>query len=168
MCRLVRLAIILTLITLWAWPAPMTPRVSANARSGLLALHVQQAIAYPQAQGLYASLSEAMSGADREFRATAGAGVGGNFQGAIPAQQAYLKASNTDAVEGFGYSVAVSGDTAVVGAIFESSNATGVNGNQNDNSAQNSGAAYVFVRNGATWSQQAYLKASNTDASDRF
>ena len=44
--------------------------------------------------------------------------------------------------------VAVSGDTVVVGALREDSNATGVNGNQADNSAGRSGAAYVFVRSG--------------------
>ena len=67
-------------------------------------------------------------------------------------QQAYLKASNTDAGDLFGISVAISGDTVVVGAPFEASNATGVNGNQDDNNAQQAGAAYVFVRNGTTWS----------------
>ena len=35
-------------------------------------------------------------------------------------------------------------------------------------SAGNAGAAYVFVRSGTTWSQQAYLKASNTGAGDQF
>ena len=68
----------------------------------------------------------------------------------------------------FGYSVAVSGDTVVVGAFQEGSNATGVNGNQADNSASSSGAAYVFTRSGTTWTQQAYLKASNTGEDDRF
>jgi len=76
------------------------------------------------------------------------------------AQQAYLKASNTDASDLFGFCVAISADTVVVGAFGESSNATGVNGNQSDNSAPAAGAAYVFVRNGATWTLQAYLKAS--------
>ncbi|QOJ04896.1 MAG: FG-GAP repeat protein [Planctomycetia bacterium] len=84
------------------------------------------------------------------------------------AQQAYLKASNTGANDQFGQSVAVSGDTVVVGAYREDSSATGVNGNQADNSAADSGAAYVFVRSGGVWSQQAYLKASNTGADDRF
>ncbi|MBI2928237.1 MAG: FG-GAP repeat protein [Verrucomicrobia bacterium] len=84
------------------------------------------------------------------------------------AQQAYLKASNTGAHDEFGRSVAVSGDTLVVGANRESSNGTGVNGNQVDNSASGSGAAYVFVRRGTIWSQQAYLKASNTGTNDRF
>ena len=83
-------------------------------------------------------------------------------------QQAYLKASNTGAGDYFGCSVAVSGDTVVVGAFGEGSKATGVNGTQADNSASESGAAYVFTRSGGTWSQQAYLKASNTGLGDHF
>ncbi len=88
--------------------------------------------------------------------------------GGVWSQQAYLKASNTGASDDFGYSVAVSGDTVVVGAILEDSSASGVDGNQADDSAADSGAAYVFVRSGSTWSQQAYLKASNTGADDGF
>ncbi len=84
------------------------------------------------------------------------------------AQQAYLKASNTGAFDGFGYPVAVSGDTVVVGAPSEDSAATGVDGDQSSNAAPDSGAAYVFVRSGTTWTQQAYLKASNTGAGDFF
>ncbi len=83
-------------------------------------------------------------------------------------QQAYLKASNAAAGDWFGLSVAISGDTIVVGALQEDSAATAVNGNQADNSAIDSGAAYVFVRNGTTWTQQAYLKASNAEAGDIF
>ncbi len=64
--------------------------------------------------------------------------------GGVWVQQAYLKASNTGAWDFFGWSVAISGDTVVVGANGEDSNATGVNGNQADNSALNAGAAYVF------------------------
>jgi hypothetical protein len=83
-------------------------------------------------------------------------------------QQAYLKASNTEAEDYFGYTVEVDGQTIIVGAVFEDSNATGINNNQADNSASNAGAAYVFVFDGLVWSQQAYLKASNTDAQDSF
>ena len=83
-------------------------------------------------------------------------------------QQAYLKASNTGVNDNFGSSVALSGDTLVVGATGEDSNATGVNGNQTDNSAGRSGAVYLFTRSGTTWTQQAYLKASNTGAGDYF
>jgi trimeric autotransporter adhesin len=86
-------------------------------------------------------------------------------------QQAYVKASNTDADDHFGYRVALSGDgsTLAVGASTEDSNATGIDGNQADDSAPSSGAVYVFVRNGmGAWSQQAYVKASNTDTNDQF
>ena len=83
-------------------------------------------------------------------------------------QQAYLKASNPGSDNFFGASVSIDADTIVIGAWGEGSSATGVNGNQNDNSLPVSGAAYVFVRSGTTWSQQAYLKASNTAAGDGF
>ncbi|MCA8943681.1 MAG: FG-GAP repeat protein [Planctomycetes bacterium] len=83
-------------------------------------------------------------------------------------QQAYLKSSDTDSNDGFGFAVAISGDTAVVGAPFEWSAATGVDGDDSDNSAGGSGAAYVFVRTGGVWTQQAYLKASNTASGDNF
>lgn len=88
--------------------------------------------------------------------------------GGVWSQQAYLKASNTGVGDWFGWSVSISGDTAVVGAINESSSATGVNGNQSDNSDGSSGAAYIFLRSAGVWSQQAYLKASNTNANDQF
>jgi hypothetical protein len=84
------------------------------------------------------------------------------------AQEAYIKASNTNANDVFGGSVALDSGTLVVGAVGEASAATGVGGNQSDNSASNAGAAYVFTRSGSTWSQQAYIKASNTDAGDIF
>ncbi len=83
-------------------------------------------------------------------------------------QQAYLKASNSEAFDSFGVAVAIAGDTVAVGAIGESSNATGIGGNQADNSAAGAGAAYVFVRSGSTWTQQEYLKASNAESGDSF
>jgi hypothetical protein len=82
-------------------------------------------------------------------------------------QQAYIKASNSQAGDEFGYSVALSGDTLVVGAIGEDSNTQGINTTP-DELAANSGAVYVFVRNGSSWSEQAYIKASNTQGSDEF
>jgi hypothetical protein len=89
-------------------------------------------------------------------------------------QQAYVKASNTGRRDNdgdqFGFSVALSGDgnTMAVGATTEDSNATGINGNQADDSAQSAGAVYLFARTGNTWSQQAYVKGSNTEAGDLF
>src|SRR5687768_13804345 len=95
-------------------------------------------------------------------------------------QLAYLKASNAEANDHFGcggvldghagFGVALSGDgnTMVVGAPHEDSGARGVNGNQNDNLIDGSGAAYVFVRNSGNWVQQAYLKASNPSMGAEF
>ncbi|WP_428269422.1 cadherin-like beta sandwich domain-containing protein [Haliangium sp.] len=88
--------------------------------------------------------------------------------GASWAQEAYIKASNTEAEDYFGYSVALAGDTLAVGAPYEDSSSTDVGGDYSNNSAQNSGAVYVFRRSGTTWSPEAYLKASNTDAEDNF
>jgi len=88
--------------------------------------------------------------------------------GTIWSQQAYLKPSNTGSNDNFGFSVAISGETVAVGAYAEDSATTGVNGPQFDNSGTNSGAAYVFVRTGTNWNQQAYVKASNTDREDWF
>jgi hypothetical protein len=84
--------------------------------------------------------------------------------GAAWSQQAYVKASNADGGDHFGHAVALSadGNTMAVSAFWESSNATGVNGNQADNSIPQAGAVYVFSRRGGTWTQQAYVKASNT------
>ena len=83
--------------------------------------------------------------------------------GAIWEQQAYVKASNTDGGDGFGFSVALSadGDTLAVGASGEDCSTSGINGDQADDTAGESGAVYVFSRSESTWEQQAYIKASN-------
>jgi FG-GAP repeat len=79
-------------------------------------------------------------------------------------QQAYVKASNPQVAAEFGHVVVLSadGNTMAVSAYFESSATKGINGNQNDTSIPQAGAAYVFTRRGTTWTQQAYIKASNT------
>ena len=93
--------------------------------------------------------------------------------GGVWEQQAYVKASNTGADDWFGWAVSLSrdGNTLVVGA-GEGSAATGVStdgGGENDNTANGAGAVYVFSRNDDDiWSQQAYVKASNTRAGNRF
>src|SRR5205823_6377407 len=88
-------------------------------------------------------------------------------------QQAYLRASNGGPQDSLGVSVAISldGNTIVSGALDEDCLCTGVNpgGGDHDGSSDSSaGAAYVFVRNGATWTQQAYIKASNAGKQDWF
>ncbi|PJZ86526.1 FG-GAP repeat protein [Leptospira harrisiae] len=86
-------------------------------------------------------------------------------------QQAYIKPPNAEASDQFGVSIAISGDTIVVGAFNEASNQTTITNGTSasaNNSAASAGAAYVFQRSGTTWAQQAYLKASNIEANDRF
>ncbi len=85
-------------------------------------------------------------------------------------QEAYLKASNSGDNDWFGGSVALNGpgDTLIVGADHEDSAAVGLDGNSADNTLTKSGAAYIFVRIESQWSQQAYSKASNSDANDFY
>ena len=83
-------------------------------------------------------------------------------------QTAYLKPTNTGGGDKFGICVDLDGDTLVVGAYLEQSANAGVGADGSDDSLQAVGAAYVFVRNGSTWAQQAYLKPANPSAKDRF
>lgn len=85
-------------------------------------------------------------------------------------QEAYLKASNTGREDWFGSRLELSGDgnTLVAGAQLEDSSASGINGEQNDDSAQEAGVAYLFTRDDGVWSQRAYIKGSNTEAYDEF
>ena len=61
-------------------------------------------------------------------------------------QTSYIKASNTDSGDIFGRAVAISGDgnTIAIGATGERSNATGIGGEQSDNSEILSGAVYLY------------------------
>jgi uncharacterized protein (TIGR03437 family) len=72
-------------------------------------------------------------------------------------QQQQLLANDGAANEGFGFSVALSGDTVVVGA---GSDDIGANADQ--------GSAYVFTRNGGVWTLQQKLIANDGSAGDFF
>jgi len=82
-------------------------------------------------------------------------------------EQAYLQPSNPDDNDKFGSSVTVYSDTILVGAVDESSGTTGINYSP-DNNKSSSGAAYVFVREGISWSQEVFLKASSVSSGDGF
>ena len=86
--------------------------------------------------------------------------------------QGYLKAPNNSGGDEFGNVVAIKGETIAVGAAEEDSDTTEVI-NGDDLSATNdmghiTGAVYVFTRDGATWSHQAYLKPPRTGMYDAF
>jgi hypothetical protein len=82
-------------------------------------------------------------------------------------QEAYVKASNTNAGDGFGLAVTVSADggTVAVGAFGEDSAALGIGGMESSNAAVDSGAVYVFRRGATTWAQEAYVKSSRASRS---
>jgi hypothetical protein len=77
--------------------------------------------------------------------------------GSIWTQQQRLNAADGAAFDRFGFSVAISGDTAVVGAWYADIDGT-----------LDQGAAYIFVRNGDAWTQQEKLTAADGSASDFF
>ena len=83
-------------------------------------------------------------------------------------QEAYIKAAKPGTVDSFGYRLAAEGDTLVVGVPYEDSKAMGVNGDPDDDSLDDSGAAYVFVRKASGWVQQAYLKAGDPMSTSFF
>ena len=77
--------------------------------------------------------------------------------GSTWAQQAKLTANDGATNDYFGTNVAISGDYAIVGAYSDD---VGANTDQ--------GSAYVFVRNGSSWTQQAQLTANDGAANDIF
>jgi hypothetical protein len=76
--------------------------------------------------------------------------------GGVWAQQQKLTASDASALDFFGTSVSLDGDTAVVGASL------------NDSADSDAGAAYVFTRSGGVWTQQQRLTSSDIAAGDNF
>lgn len=136
-----------------AVPGPAATTNTATSAASLTALQAaltgaspQLAAADGQSYELFGS-AVALSGDSAIIGAPHGWGAGGEYQGAAYiftgsggswTQQAKLVAGDGDAYHWFGSSVAISGDTALVGAPDHDS-------------------AYVFTRSGATWTQQAQL-----------
>jgi hypothetical protein len=136
-------------------------RVALNADGTTMAVSMdRESSSATGVDGDQSDTSAAYAGAVYLFR----------FDGTDWFQQAYIKASNSETGDRFGTDVSLSadGDALAVGALYESSNASGVNGDQNNNSDIASGAAYVFQFDGANWAQFAYVKASNGDPDDNF
>ncbi len=102
--------------------------------------------------GQYDSLMEAVRSARQKNNQTEEP----NTEDAI-GQMTRLNASDGEAEDQFGFSVAISGDTAIVGAVFDD---VGANFDQ--------GSAYVFVKSGTVWTQQAQLTASDGAIGDQF
>ena len=135
-------------------------------RNGPIWVMQQKLVAADGAGGDFFGVSVALNGETAlvgAFLAT----VGGNYRqgaayiftrsGASWSQQQKLAAADGTVTDQFGISVALDGETALVGAYRAS-----VGGNASQ------GAAYVFTRSGANWSQQQKLAATDGAASDEF
>ena len=91
---------------------------------------------------------------------TGGSGAGAAYiftrSGSTWTQQQKIQASDAQASDSFGFSVAIDGDTAIVGAYAE------------DTGGSAAGAAYIFTRSGSTWTQQQKIQASDVASPDYF
>ena len=121
------------------------------------------------AVGAFGEDGNGVSGQQDNSKGASGAVYLFSRSSTVWSQSAYLKASNPDIQDRFGYALAFSGDggTLAVGADGEQSGSKGVNGDQG-NLLLFAGAAYVFIESANGWDQQAYIKASNTGAQDYF
>jgi len=79
-----------------------------------------------------------------------------NWDGTSWTEQQKLTATDSEISDNFGVSVSIAGDYAIVGAYND------------DDAGSNSGSAYIFKRDGASWTQQAKLTATDAAAQDYF
>jgi hypothetical protein len=94
---------------------------------------------------------------DIGIRAEAGSAYVFVRSGTVWTQQAKLRASDAAAMDQFGYSVAVSGNVALIGAAFD-----------NNQRGTDAGSAYTFVRSGTAWTQRIKATAPDGAAGDFF
>ena len=154
-----------------------TPRDDGTAgeEQGAAYVFVRSGLAWSQQQKLEASdaagldrfgYSVAISGdtvvvGTRADDGTAGIDQGSAYvfvrSGVVWSQQQKLEALDAVAEDLFGYSVAISGETIVVGAL-----------NDDGAAGEGQGSAYVFVRSGGVWSQLQKLEASDAAGLDQF
>ena len=136
--------------------------VTGTAHAAIDPAKVQKLLADDGAAGDSFGISVAVSGDTAVIGAYGDDGLSGSAYVFVRAdgtwsQQAKLTAADVAIGNYFGYSVSVSGDTAVIGAYAD------------DDKGSGSGSAYVFVRAaGGTWSQQAKLTADDGANFDRF
>lgn len=116
-----------------------------SRRAQAAALQGEAAIQQLKADGGCVSLKAAFIGARQQL----------NIEPLLTPQQK-LTAADGAAGGRFGVAVALSGDTAVIGAFAD------------DVTGENQGSAYVFTRNGASWSLQKQLTANDGAANTRF
>ena len=141
-------------------PHAMTPLILRRALHLTAALFGAALLASPTAaQPATGIAATGIAAAAMEAGASpaAAAGLARAMQPLVPTQQAKLAASDAAAGDAFGWSVSVSGDRALVGAWLD------------DHSGfADAGSAYVFVRTGTAWTQEAKLVALDAAAGSAF
>ena len=151
-----------------SWGAPVDVRSDAPQTNALMGLSLSAsgdgAVFVTGANGVTVS-GNSNAGAAYVFRYNTGSSSW--------AQEAVLSASNPDADDNFGRAVGLSrdGSTIAVSALKEDGADTGVsNGGTGDmaNGSSDAGAVYVYRLTGGGWTQQAYIKATNTSSSAKF
>ncbi len=109
---------------------------------------------------------------DTGFASASGAVYIYKRTGTTWAQEAYIKANNSQTSDFFGFAVTLSSDTLAVGAYQEDNGATTITNGPDtivdSGAASASGAVYVYKRTGTTWAQEAYIKANNAQRLDYF
>ncbi|MEO5914979.1 MAG: FG-GAP repeat protein [Luteolibacter sp.] len=134
-------------------------------RNGASWTQQQKLTAFDGAEGDWFGYSVAIDGetivvgvySDDDAGAESGAAYVFVRAGTVWSTQQKLSASDAEADDWFGYSVAISGETVVIGAPFDQ-----------DTAVVDSGSAYVFTRDGGIWSEQQKLTAEYPSADDHF
>jgi trimeric autotransporter adhesin len=155
----------------WTMQAKLTPSTSEafygfGASVGLSADTLVVG-AYGASRPQPAQVAE-REGADEAQTYVAGAAYVFERQAGGFAQTAQLQPAQSSALDWFGVSVKIAGDSIMVGAEGEDSSATAFDGDQRNEDSVDSGAAYLFSRVDGAWSQQTYFKPSKTAPGQRF
>jgi hypothetical protein len=91
--------------------------------------------------------------------------------GNVWSEEDYVEPSNSSSIYLFGRSVSLSedGDTLAIGASGDDSSMSGIDPlSPYNEEAHESGAVYIYTRSASDWSEQSYIKASNSGAGDQF
>lgn len=102
------------------------------------------------------------------YRVDSGAVYAYAYDGSAWSLEEYFKAAGSDAGDAFGAALALRNGALLVGAPGVDSGASGVDGDVNDNSTADAGAAFTFYRSGTSWSYGEFIKASNPAANNEF
>ena len=136
----------------------LTTIAAAQRSTPIELLHFSPAAAHQFGHSVAIDGDTAVIGAlldDPALIANAGSALVYRWTGTTWQFEARLTAMDASAGQHFGDSVAICGDTVVIGTMRAAP-------------GQNEGAAYVFTRSGATWTQQAKLLASDGEDNDGF